>query len=118
MALDLAWAGAEAWHGADVPVEQLDRDRAIEPLVDFIPRVTPRWLRPEHLALDPQASWRGRVSLVEPTGAETELLVKVGDFKLVVTLHGRTDAQPGETVWLQVDTTRTHLFDGQSEQRL
>ena len=58
------------------------------------------------------------VVVVEPTGAETELLVKVGEFQLVITLHGRTDAQPGQTVWLQVDASRTHLFDGQSEQRL
>ena len=58
------------------------------------------------------------VVVVEPTGAETELLVKVGEFNLVVTLHGRTPAQPGETVWLQVDADRAHLFDGQSEQRL
>ena len=58
------------------------------------------------------------VVVVEPTGAETELLVKVGEAKLVVTLHGRTDAQPGQTVWLAVDAAKTHLFDGASEQRL
>ena len=59
-----------------------------------------------------------QVVVVEPTGAETELLVQVGDFKLVVTLHGRTDAQPGETVYLHIDPTKTHLFDAATEQRL
>ena len=58
------------------------------------------------------------VVVVEPTGAETELLVKVGEFTLVVTLHGRTDAQPGETVYLHIDPAKTHLFDAASEQRL
>jgi len=58
------------------------------------------------------------VVVVEPTGAETELLVKVGEFNLVVTLHGRTDAQPGETVYLHIDPAKTHLFDAASEQRL
>ena len=59
-----------------------------------------------------------QVVVVEPTGAETELLVQVGDFSLVVTLHGRTDAQPGDTVYLHIDPAKTHLFDAASEQRL
>ncbi len=59
-----------------------------------------------------------QVVVVEPTGSETELLVKVGEFNLVVTLHGRTDAQPGETVYLHIDPAKTHLFDAASEQRL
>jgi multiple sugar transport system ATP-binding protein len=76
-------------------------------------------VRPTDVSLGaPGQGVAAEVVVVEPTGAETELLVKVGDFKLVVTLHGRTDAQPGQTVWLQVDTGKTHLFDGQSEQRL
>ena len=59
-----------------------------------------------------------QVVVVEPTGAETELLVEVGEFKLVVTLHGRTDAHPGETVYLHIDPAKTHLFDAATEQRL
>jgi multiple sugar transport system ATP-binding protein len=59
-----------------------------------------------------------QVVVVEPTGAETELLVKVGSFQLVVTLHGRTSAQPGETVYLQIDPAKTHLFDAASTLRL
>ena len=59
-----------------------------------------------------------QVVVVEPTGAETELLVQVGEFKLVVTLHGRTEAQPDETVYLNIDAAKTHLFDAASEQRL
>jgi multiple sugar transport system ATP-binding protein len=51
------------------------------------------------------------VIVVEPTGAETELLVRVGQAQLVVVLHGRTNAQPGETVALAVDTSAVHLFD-------
>ena len=76
-------------------------------------------VRPSDLTL--AAAGQGvaaEVVVVEPTGAETELLVKVGEAKLVVTLHGRTDAQPGQTVWLAVDASKTHLFDGATEQRL
>jgi len=59
-----------------------------------------------------------RVVVVEPTGAETELLVQVGEFNMVVTLHGRTQAQPGEIVYLHIDPAKTHLFDEQTQQRL
>jgi multiple sugar transport system ATP-binding protein len=76
-------------------------------------------IRPTDVTLGAQGSGiAAEVVVVEPTGAETELLVKVGEAKLVVTLHGRTDAQPGQTVWLQVDTRKVHLFDGASEKRL
>jgi len=36
----------------------------------------------------------------------------------VVTLHGRTSAQPGETVYLHIDPAKTHMFDAASTQRL
>jgi len=58
------------------------------------------------------------VVVVEPTGAETELLVQVGDEKLVVVLHGRTGALPGDTVHLSIDAAKAHVFDGGSGLRL
>ncbi len=58
------------------------------------------------------------VIVVEPTGAETELLLKVGDLQLILVLHGRTEVRPDEKVWLDIDVAKTHLFDGQSGQRL
>jgi multiple sugar transport system ATP-binding protein len=76
-------------------------------------------IRPTDITLTPAGQGiAAEVVVVEPTGAETELLVKVGEFNLVVTLHGRTDAQPGETVYLHIDPAKTHLFDAASEQRL
>jgi multiple sugar transport system ATP-binding protein len=51
------------------------------------------------------------VIVVEPTGAETELLVRVGTSQFVVVLHGRTSAEPGETIHLAIDTGAVHLFD-------
>ena len=58
------------------------------------------------------------VVVVEPTGAETELLLQVGSHQLVLVMHGRTDAKPDEVVYLTVDTPKTHLFDAQSGVRL
>jgi multiple sugar transport system ATP-binding protein len=50
------------------------------------------------------------VVVIEPTGAETELLVKVGNAQLVVVMHGRTDAQPGDKLHLSVAANKAHLF--------
>ncbi len=59
-----------------------------------------------------------RVVVVEPTGAETELLVDVGGHSLTVVLHGRTSAMPDHIVHLKIDAAKAHVFDGLSGQRL
>ena len=51
------------------------------------------------------------VIVVEPTGAETELLVRVGSSQIIVVMHGRTDVGPGQTIALGVDLGGVHLFD-------
>jgi multiple sugar transport system ATP-binding protein len=51
------------------------------------------------------------VIVVEPTGAETELLVRAGQTQLVIVLHGRTDVRPGDAIGLAVNATAVHLFD-------
>jgi multiple sugar transport system ATP-binding protein len=53
----------------------------------------------------------GEVIVVEPTGAETELLVQVGAAQIVVVMHGRTDVQPGQKIALAVALESVHLFD-------
>ena len=62
------------------------------------------------------------VVVVEPTGAETELLLQVSHGsqtqRLTLVLHGRTAAQPGDTVHLAIDAAKAHVFDGQGGQRL
>jgi multiple sugar transport system ATP-binding protein len=51
------------------------------------------------------------VIVVEPTGAETELLVQVGNEQIVVVMHGRTDVQPDQTIGLAVALDAVHLFE-------
>ncbi|MBI2770676.1 MAG: sn-glycerol-3-phosphate ABC transporter ATP-binding protein UgpC [Burkholderiales bacterium] len=58
------------------------------------------------------------VIVVEPTGAETELLLQVGGAQMIVVLHGRTQVQPGEPVVLQIDPAKAHVFDEASGARL
>ncbi len=56
--------------------------------------------------------------MVEPTGAETELLLEVGGEQIIVVLHGRTAAQPDELVGLRIDGSKAHLFDEGSGARI
>jgi multiple sugar transport system ATP-binding protein len=58
------------------------------------------------------------VVVVEPTGAETELVLRAGESELVVLMHGRTGAQPDDTVYLDIDAAQTHVFDTAGGQRL
>jgi len=63
-----------------------------------------------------------KVVVIEPTGAETELLLQIGQGdgaqQLILVMHGRTAAQPGDTVYLAIDGAKAHVFDGQGGQRL
>jgi multiple sugar transport system ATP-binding protein len=74
------------------------------------------------LATDAAQAIRCEVVVVEPTGAETELLVRVGQGsatqQLVVVTHGRTTVKPQDTVYLQVNPATAHVFDSASGKRL
>jgi multiple sugar transport system ATP-binding protein len=59
-----------------------------------------------------------KVIVVEPTGAETELLLEVGEERIIVVMHGRTQAQPDDQVFLDIATAKTHVFDDTSGARL
>ena len=81
-------------------------------------------VRPTDWLID-SAGVPARVVVVEPTGAETELLVQVGEVgegadapSLTVVLHGRTTAQPGDTIGLSVAPDKAHVFDGATGARL
>ncbi len=74
-------------------------------------------IRPTDIGLAAQGI-PAKVVVVEPTGAETELLVEVGGQKMVVVLHGRTQAQADEMVHLTLDPEKAHVFDSSSGKRL
>jgi multiple sugar transport system ATP-binding protein len=67
-------------------------------------------IRPTDLVLA-ERGIPARVVVVEPTGAETELLLQIGEQSLVVVMHGRTRAQPDDTVYLAIDAGKAHVFD-------
>jgi multiple sugar transport system ATP-binding protein len=82
-------------------------------------------IRPTDLVLADATAQQGvaaQVVVVEPTGAETELLLQVGtgeqSQQIVVVMHGRTQAQPDDTVFLTLNAAQAHVFDSASGQRL
>jgi multiple sugar transport system ATP-binding protein len=78
-------------------------------------------IRPEHLALagaGSAGSVAGEIIVVEPTGAETELLVQVGEEQIVLVTHGRPVVNPGDKIGLAIDPAMVHVFDKATEQRL
>jgi multiple sugar transport system ATP-binding protein len=74
-------------------------------------------IRPGDLSLA-DAGIAAKVFVVEPTGAETELLLQVGDAQLTLVMHGRTAARPDDTVHLSVVAAHAHVFDRASGRRL
>jgi multiple sugar transport system ATP-binding protein len=76
-------------------------------------------IRPGDIHLAPTGQGiAARVIVVEPTGAQTELLLQVGDAQLVVVVHGRTAARPDDTVYLAIDADNAHVFDSATGRRL
>ena len=76
-------------------------------------------IRPEHLALgDPAAGLPAEVVVVEPTGADTQVVCRVGTQDVIAMLRDRVACRPGDRVGLMPDASRAHLFDAGSGARL
>ncbi|MDD2925615.1 ABC transporter ATP-binding protein [Rhodoferax sp.] len=74
--------------------------------------------RPEHIHLDPDAAWRGEVILVEPTGADTYVVVKTAAGLITVRTPPSTSVVMGEHVGLSVSGRHNNWFDVHSGLRL
>jgi len=99
---DAAWVEAEGGIRWPLPAGAAGRDG----------QAVVYGVRPGDLSLGGGArAVPAEVIVVEPTGAETELLVQVGAAQIVVVMHGRTDVQPGQEIALAVALESVHLFD-------
>ncbi|MGE3829544.1 MAG: ABC transporter ATP-binding protein [Parvibaculaceae bacterium] len=74
-------------------------------------------IRPEHFSLG-SAGVPAEVSVIEPTGSETQLFAKLGGQKIVGVFRERVSVKPGEMLPLLADPGSAHLFDAGSGQRL
>jgi multiple sugar transport system ATP-binding protein len=75
-------------------------------------------LRPEHLRFDDAAPWRGEVSVVEPTGADTYVVVNTAAGDMTVRTAPQQLVRPGDRVGLAVQASHANWFDESSGQRL
>jgi multiple sugar transport system ATP-binding protein len=74
-------------------------------------------IRPEHFLLDPQGM-RAQVVVVEPTGSETQVLMRVGETTFLGGFRERVAARPGDILPVRPDLNLVHLFDATTGQRL
>jgi multiple sugar transport system ATP-binding protein len=74
-------------------------------------------IRPEHLIID-RGGIPATVQVVEPTGSETQVTMRIGGQPVLGAFRERVSAQPGETLLVRPDPALIHLFDQQSGQRL
>lgn len=82
----------------------------------------PIWLgvRPEHMRIADSATlaWPAQVEVVEPTGAETQVVSRLGVHQLTSTIQDRRALAPGQTLHLQADPAHWHVFDRANGARL
>jgi len=74
-------------------------------------------IRPEHLRLDPEGL-PATVQVVEPTGSETQVLLRIGGQTVVGAFRERVAARPGEVLPVSPNRELIHLFDRQSGRRI
>ena len=68
-------------------------------------------IRPEHLHLDSENGIEMVVSMVEPTGSETQVLGRIGNQPINGVFRERIKAQPGTRLKVSPDLSVVHLFD-------
>lgn len=70
-------------------------------------------IRPEHLVPQNEGV-PAKIQLVEPTGSETQLVVRAGGTDLTCLVRERLDVRPGEEIHLSVEPSNIHVFDLES----
>ena len=72
-------------------------------------------LRPEHLSLsEGVGSLPARVEVIEPTGADTMLMCKLGEEDMVAVVRDRVTLRPGDDVRLRPELDKLHVFDART----
>jgi multiple sugar transport system ATP-binding protein len=74
-------------------------------------------VRPEHFEIADDGL-PARISVVEPTGSETTVVLRFGASEIVALFRERHDFKPGDTLHLRPRTEMVHLFDPKGGQRV
>ncbi|CAM3640985.1 ABC transporter ATP-binding protein [Deinococcus frigens] len=79
-------------------------------------------IRPEHIGLIGLTETpvgtnliHGKVVVVEPLGAQTDLIIEIAGQDVTVKVEGQALVQPGDDIELVIDQTRLHAFDTATE---
>jgi multiple sugar transport system ATP-binding protein len=75
-------------------------------------------IRPEHMRLMSEGGIPATVQLIEPTGSETQVTLRIGNTALTGAFRERISARPGETIRVAPELGLIHLFEKGSGQRL
>ena len=76
-------------------------------------------IRPEHLSLAaPGSGITGEVVVVEPTGADTQVVCRAGGQDVIAVIKDRVACRAGERIGLAPDPSKAHVFDRASGARL
>lgn len=75
-------------------------------------------IRPEHMQLQADGEYGGKLSLVEPMGNHQLLWLNMGSQQLCLLDHENRQFQLEDTVRFDIHTDRVSLFDARSESRL
>ncbi|VVT27967.1 sn-glycerol-3-phosphate ABC transporter ATP-binding protein UgpC [Hoeflea sp. EC-HK425] len=75
-------------------------------------------VRPQDISQDPDNGTAATVKVIEPTGADTHVLVELAGNEITCVLGARLDMKPGDQVRLSFKTPAAHFFDAKTEARL
>ena len=76
-------------------------------------------VRPEHLSLAEDGEGLcGEIAVVEPTGADTHVVVRAAEQDVLAVFRERHPFRPGERIALRPDLARTHLFEASGGARV
>ena len=74
-------------------------------------------IRPEHFVIADDGA-EAVIQVIEPTGAEIQVVAKLGGNDVIAVFRERHQFKPGDTIRLKPDPRLVHLFDEASGQRL
>ncbi len=74
--------------------------------------------RPEAIVLDPNSPLRLRVTLTEPTGAETHVFGRIGGADVIAVLRERVAFPEGLDIGVSIPPDQLHIFEAASKVRM
>jgi len=74
-------------------------------------------IRPEHFSLAEDGA-AAEIQVIEPTGAEIQVVARLGGEEVVAVFRERHQFKPGDQIRLKPDPRLMHLFDAETGKRL